>query len=113
MLKNEVVQNCSETYQLESARQYDPNVVNGTQIRRRMQKIFSFKDLSISIKNAKIDFMENFIKKRIFWEYSMEYSAEYSVEYSTKYSQNILWNILFLIKIYIFFSKVKFWPFFH
>ena len=51
-----------------------------------MQKIFSFKDLSISIKNAKFDFRKIFIKKRIFhrifWEYSVEYSAEYSGEYS-------------------------------
>ena len=42
MLKNEVAQNGSEIDQLESARQYDPNVVNGTQIRLRMRKIFSF-----------------------------------------------------------------------
>ena len=56
MLKNEVAQNGSEIDRLESARQYDPNAVNGTQIRRRMQKLFKFEDFSISIKNAKFDF---------------------------------------------------------
>ena len=60
MLKNEVAQNGSETDRLEIARRYNPNAVNDTQIRRRMQKIFSFEDLSISIKKGQIDFVKIF-----------------------------------------------------
>ena len=56
MLKNEVAQNDSKIDRLESARQNDPNAVNDTQIRRRMQKLFKFEDFSISIKKAKFDF---------------------------------------------------------
>ena len=86
MLKNEVAQNGFKIDRLESARRNNSNAANGTQIRCRMQKLFKFKDPPISIKNAKFDFMKNFIKKkifsRIFWEYSIEYSTEYSGEYS-------------------------------
>ena len=89
MLKNEVAQNGSKIDWLESVQRNDPNAANGTQIRRRMQKLFKFKDLSISIKNAKFDFMKNFIKKRIFHRIFWEYSMEYSIEYSAKYSGGI------------------------
>ena len=86
MLKNESAQNSSETDWLESARRYNSGTVNGSKNGLRMQKLFSFKVLLISLKNGKIGLWENFIKKRIFhrifWEYSVEYSAEYSGEYS-------------------------------
>ena len=54
MLKNEVAQNCSEIDRLESARQYDPNAMNDTQIRLRMRKIFSFEFSQFQLKKAKI-----------------------------------------------------------
>jgi len=88
MVKNESAQNWLEPERPDRARLPDSNAANGTQIRLRMRKIFSFKDPPILIKIAKFDFGKKiiFIKKRIFhrifWEYSVEYSVEYFGEYS-------------------------------
>ena len=86
MVKIESAQNWLESKRPDSARLPDSGTANGSKNGLRMQKLFSFKVLSISLKNGKIRLWKNFIKKRIFHrilqEYSMEYSAEYSGEYS-------------------------------
>ena len=89
MLKNEVAQNCSKIYQMERASQYDPNAVNGTQIRRRMKKIFSFEFSQFQLKKG-----QNLTLGKNIFLLKKEYSTEYSGNISWNIPQNILRNIL-------------------